>query len=218
MDAARAHLQEAVRLKPGFVHARLKLGLAQARLGDVDGALASFLAALKLEPDNADAYYNLASAYAAKHDLARAADGYAQAVRCRPQDADTHGRLAAVLAAQGQFAQALPEYRQALRLRPDWPEALRDLAWILATSPKAELRDGSEALRLARRACDLAGPPNPRYLSALDAAYAETGDFAQAIRTAQQIQELTRGTAQEGIAAQAARRLELYREGKPFRD
>ena len=204
LDAARAHLQEAVRLKPGFAHARLKLGLAQARLGDVDGALASFLAALKLEPDNADAYYNLASAYAAKHDLARAADGYAQAVRCRPQDADTHDRLAAVLA-PGPVRPGPARIPPGPAPAPDWPEALRDLAWILATSPKAELRDGSEALRLARRApATWRGSPNPRYLSALDAAYAETGDFAQAIRTAQQIQELTRGTAQDSIAAQAA--------------
>ncbi len=218
LEAARAHFEEAVRLKPDFVHARLKLGLVQARLGDADAAIASFLAALKLEPNNADAYYNLAGVYAGKNDLVRAADGYAQAARCRPEDADTRGRLAAVLAAQGKFAQALPVYREALRLKPDWPEALRDLAWILATSPQAELRDGSEAVQLAQRACALVGKPDPRYLSALDVAYAETGKFAEAIKTAGQIQELTRGTSQQNIAGQAAHRLELYRAGKPFRD
>jgi len=48
--------------------------------------------------------------------------------------------------------------------------ALNDLAWILATHPKAGVRNGAEAVSLAERACELTNRKEAGFLGALDAA------------------------------------------------
>ena len=95
---------------------------------------------------------------------------------------------------------------------------LNNLAWLLATQPSAELRDGLRAATLAERACQLTGSTNLWLLSTLAAAYAEAGRFPEAIRTQQKVCDLA---AAQGQAAQAERfqsRLELYRSGQSHRE
>ena len=66
----------------------------------------------------------------------------------RPEASAQH-YLALALDAQGQTEAALPHYREAVRLSPNVAFYLNDLAWILATHPKLEVRNGAEAVRLA---------------------------------------------------------------------
>jgi hypothetical protein len=102
-------------------------------------------------------------------------------------------------------------------LQPNWPVPLNDLAWILATSSHAELRNGAEAVELAGRACKLTGGRDARFLGTLDAAYAEAGRFPEAISIAEQSRALALTTSQNNLAQDAEKRLEFYRAGKPFR-
>ena len=69
-------------------------------------------------------------------------------------------------------------------------EALNNLAWVLATSPKAELRNGAEAVRLAERACELTHYGEPLFIGTLAAAYAEAGRFPEAVTTAEKAEQL----------------------------
>ena len=57
-----------------------------------------------------------------------------------------------------------------------------------------------------------------RYLGTLDAAYAGTGRFAEAILTARRARELALAAGDQEIAAAAARRLALYEAGRPYRE
>jgi tetratricopeptide (TPR) repeat protein len=123
-----------------------------------------------------------------------------------------------VLARGGRAEAALAEYREALRLQPERAGPMAGLALILASSPKAELRNGAEAVGLAERASELSGRRDPQVLSALDQAYAEAGRFAEAIQTAQQVQALATTLKQPLLGEQAAHRLEFYRAGKPWRE
>ena len=71
---------------------------------------------------------------------------------------------------------------------------LNDAAWLLATSPDAGLRDGSEAVRLATHAAQLTSEQDPSILATLAAAYAEAGEFAKAMVTNQQAINLGNAT------------------------
>ncbi len=119
--------------------------------------------------------------------------------------------------ASGRQADAIPHYRKSLNLNPDWTAPLNDLAWILATDPQAELRNGREAVELAERACRLAGDREPRFLGTLDAAYAESGRFEDAIETAKKAMQLALAAGRKEIAEAAEQRLALYCGHQPFR-
>ena len=53
-------------------------------------------------------------------------------------------------------------------------------AWLRATSPDSNFRDGKQALSDARQACKLSRNSDPQSLDTLAAAYAETGDYDSA--------------------------------------
>ena len=108
-------------------------------------------------------------------------------------------------------------YEQAVKLDPNQAVALNDLAWLRATAPQAELRDGAAAVRLAERACELSGGKEARFFGTLDAAYAEAGRFDEAIRTAEKAQQLAVVAGDKEVAAAAEQRLALYRKQQPYR-
>lgn len=214
---ARLHFEEAVRLRPNMVQPRIRLGLLQAQNGELDSAITQFQEAIKLDSNNVTAYYNLGAAYAAEKKLA-AAEEFAHAARLDPNDAELQGRLAATLAVLGRSEEAIKAYQEALRLKPEWPVALRDLAWLLATNPKPTVRNGEEAVKLAEHANAILPKPDPRFLEALDAAYAEAGRFDDAIKTAEKVQQLATVAQEKSVADRAAQRIALYKAGKPYHE
>jgi hypothetical protein len=68
-------------------------------------------------------------------------------------------------------------FREAIGIDPKFAQAQSNLAWLLATSPEATVRNGAEALKLAAKAVDLSQGKDASMLDALAAAYAETGRF-----------------------------------------
>ena len=68
------------------------------------------------------------------------------------------------------------------KLVPDMAAALNSLAWLWATCPDGQLRDGRRAVEYAQRAVQNGGDENAWILGTLAAAYAEAGDFLQAVR------------------------------------
>jgi tetratricopeptide (TPR) repeat protein len=96
---------------------------------------------------------------------------------------------------------------------------LNNLAWVLATSPKDDIRDGKRALELGRKACELTDHKEAHILSTLAAAYAETGDFESARKWAAQAVEA--GSDEDDPNEQLdqlKKELESYRENKPWRE
>ena len=131
-------------------------------------------------------------------------------------DAPAYYNLALARVMQRKFDDAEQNLRQAIKLKPDWAAALNDLAWLLATAPQSELRNGPEAVRLAEHACSLEGTNEVRFWGTLDAAYAEAGRFDEAINTAEKVQRLATAANQKDLVQAAEQRLALYRKRQPF--
>jgi hypothetical protein len=102
----------------------------------------------------------------------------------------------------------------ALAVTRDNFKAAANLAWLLATSPDPEERDGAAALRFAEQAAALTGYRNPNVLDTLAAAHAEAGRFADAVVWQRRAIRLAApSTRQEFVG-----RLALYQTGRPYRE
>ena len=87
----------------------------------------------------------------------------------------------------------------------------------LLTCPKSEIRNGTEAIRLATQACQITKRQNTEMLDTLAAAYAEAGQFAEAVPTAQKAIALAQAAGQPDLAARLQAELKQYEAGLPIR-
>ena len=215
-DAAITHFQAVLQTAPENANAQFNLAAAMNAKGDFAGAAEHYAEACRLRPDDLESRQNLGVALLSQGKMAAAEAAFQEVLLVRPEASAQH-YLALALDAQGQTEAALPHYREAVRLSPNAAFYLNDLAWILATHPKLEVRNGAEAVRLAEEACRLSGGKEARCFGTLDAAYAEVGRFDDAIAAATKARELALAARQQDIAQAAEARLALYRAQKPYR-
>jgi Flp pilus assembly protein TadD len=123
-------------------------------------------------------------------------------------------QLASQSKADGKIEEAIQHCREALDKDSNNPVALNNLAWILASASKPELRNGKEAVQLATRAVELTDYREPLFILTLAIAYAEAGDFSRAAGTANTANALAQLTRQNDIAEKSAKLLTLYASGK----
>jgi tetratricopeptide (TPR) repeat protein len=126
--------------------------------------------------------------------------------------------IASDLSEKGDIAGAIAHYRMALQINRDFPEALNNLAWLLASNPDASVRNGPEAVRLAGRACQLTEYHRTTLVGTLAAAYAEAGRFPEAVATAEKACALASTVGDKVLVARNRELLELYRDGKPYHE
>lgn len=128
---------------------------------------------------------------------------------------NTTVHLSQALAGVAQFKEAIGVLRAAARFR-DAPTLLLQAAYLLSTVPDASMRDGAEAVRLARRAIELRGA-SPDSWDILATALAETGDFAQAASFADKAATLARQSGNEAQAFAILKRRDAYNQQRPWR-
>jgi tetratricopeptide (TPR) repeat protein len=121
--------------------------------------------------------------------------------------------LASQLEGGEKLAEAIQNYRQALDMDSNNPVALNNLARILATANKPELRDGREAVRLAAKAVELTDCREPTLIGTLAAAYAEAGQFANAVETARIAETLSSLTNRKDAATKYSKLRSVYEAG-----
>ena len=136
---------------------------------------------------------------------------FRQVIRLRPTYAHAYANLSKALTGQGRFDENLRVLREGLTRVPGHVGLSILLAEALATCPDADLRDSTEAVRLAEQVCRKTGFRVPQALNALAAAYAEAGRFGDAIQQAERAVALAGSAGQDGLRQQIASRLELYR-------
>jgi uncharacterized protein len=93
-------------------------------------------------------------------------------------------------------------------------QAMNDLAWLLATSTNAAMRNGAEAVALAEKAVAATSRTNKDILDTLAAAYAETGQFEKAVSTQKDAISLIKD---EDSKALYISHLKLYETNSPYR-
>jgi tetratricopeptide (TPR) repeat protein len=216
VDEAIVHYQMALQIKPDNTEAHNSLGGALLQKGKVDEAIPHFQKALQIKPDNAEACYNLGSALLQKGKVDEAIPHFQRALQIKPDNAEACYNLGNALLQKGRADEAITHYQKALQIKPNYLEVQNNLAWVLAVAPQALLRNGRQAVELALQANQLAGGENPIILRTLAAAYAEAGQFPEAVETAQRALQLAETQSNTALANAIRSQMKFYQAGSPF--
>ncbi|HEX8899182.1 MAG TPA: tetratricopeptide repeat protein, partial [Chthoniobacterales bacterium] len=149
--AGRTDQETSSHLSTALLHNAL--GIALARKGREQEAIAHYRKAIELRDDYADAHTNLATALLTKGATAEAIEHFRKATSLPPEEAHSHLRLGMALERTGQTVEAMSEYRRALVLDPR----------------------NSQAHYLLARALDLAGKRDQARLEAARAVELDSG-------------------------------------------
>lgn len=213
-QAGVADVEKALELQPDYANAWYNLGEMRFELGLIEESIEAYDRALKLKPDDADAFNSRGHAHFRLGQIQAALNDYNAALKQRPEDPATLVNRADALTLLGQFKEASADYRAAIRLDDQFGRAYVGAAWMMATCPEEQYRNGELAVQSAKKALELQGEVDYRMQDVLAAAQAETGDFQAAAATLEAAIE----TFPEDQADSARARLALYRSGRPYRE
>ena len=171
-----------------------------------------FTTAIQIDPKNDAAYLGraLLRANADKRDAALT--DYNEAIRINPNNNEALECRGNTLENLGRPKDAIRSYEEAIRVAPGRCEAYISLAGLLASSSDARVRDGAKAIEYAKKACELDNWKDEDSLTALAAAYAESGDFKRAV----ELQTRAINLVGESHRRHLEPRLKLFRDGKPY--
>jgi len=210
--------QNAVRLDPKLSEAHWNLGSLWLDEGETTKGLAELKKSVELSPERIDLRERFGDALMKAGKAGEAQSCFEVVVRADPGNARVRFAVGQTYLAQKNYDQAIAGFKEAARLAPDSAEFLNGLARVYATSRKAEIRNGAEAVRLAERACELTKHRDLDMLDTLGAAYAEAGRFEEAVKVAEKTQAQAEASYHMQVAETERQRAALYKSGKAYHD
>ena len=213
-EAAVANYLEAAKCGP---QGRLVHTEAADRLylrGKLDLALPEIREAIRLDPSQGRDHILLGLIYHEQGKLSMAFTEYKEAL-WRP---DSLGFLVVhALEATGKPEEVRQAYREALdkaiQAKSSSGMMFNQIAWGLATSRSPGSRDGLAAVASATKACELGEWKYPPFLDTLAAAYAESGNFDEAVKWQTEAIEIQKDEKEKNDYRS---RLKLYQDKKPY--
>ena len=150
---------------------------------DYAKAIADYTEAIKIDPKWPGDYIMRGNAYDDDMQYDKAIADYKKALELDPKQASAYRESGVAKKKHGDYEGAIADFTKVLELAPEDSDVNNDLAWLFATCPGAGQRDGTQAVMLATKACELTQFKEANYIDTLAAAYAEAGDFDKAVET-----------------------------------
>ena len=216
-DQAIHELQLALAARPD-AEAHNNLGMALQYQKKFSEAARQYRQALALNPRYLEALNNLSVALFETGQIEEAMAHVQKAVQIDSTRPEAYLNLGTFYKRAGRTAEAMHAFRRGLRHAPEDTRLAYQLAWLLATAPETELRNGKEALRLAKTVCEKTGYRSPGALEALAAAHAENRQFDDALQIGARAYQLADSSGRKKLAGQIQARLQLYKIKKPYRE
>jgi tetratricopeptide (TPR) repeat protein len=215
VDAAMIDYAKAIALNPRQWQAYFNRAAELRDVGQLREAVDDLTKVMELNPEFTGAYMNRADIYVRQGELDKALADYNIALVRDPKVADVYVARANLFIGKKSYQQAVRDLQTAIQMNTKKPErVLNSLAWLRATCPEAEIRNGKEAVELALKACELSQWNDWNIIDTLAAAYAEQGDFDRAIKYQKQVLEMGKFAKDNDKIRQ---HLALYEQHTPYR-
>jgi tetratricopeptide (TPR) repeat protein len=184
------------------------------RRGQYELALRDYSFALVLDPRHPYLHAGRANAHYMLGEYRTAIDSYTAALAIDPTYPAIFAYRGYCWNVEGEYELARSDYEAAIRLGESDAETFNTLAWLLATCPDNDIRDGKNAVQFAQKACDQTQPTPWYMLETLAAANAEAGNFDTAIALQRKVIQAAPSEEKKG----ARDALTLYQSNSPRRD
>ncbi len=214
-DEAIQNYRRTLELDPKNVFAENNLGTAYMALQRPKDAIPHLFAALRLDPSLVGAMQNAGQALEQVGRLEESAAYYHKALAAKPDDPLSRWGLVTVYSRLQRAEDVKTQLQSLVAGAPDDVRALSMLAWLLSTSPDANIRDGARAVALAQHAVEVSKGARPEPFDALAAALAESGRYEDAAHAAEQGLRLIDGSTSPLVQG-LQQRLALYRESHAY--
>ncbi|MDA1214947.1 MAG: tetratricopeptide repeat protein [Planctomycetota bacterium] len=221
-EMALKYLAKSKEIMPRFAPTEQAIGLTLIALGRDDEACEAFRKSLDIDPNYSLSYLNIAIVSARQGKYQQAIESLLEVDR---REATVSAftkevawvKLSSYYRRLGEEAKSLEYDRKVYALNPRRVDALERIAWSLATSSDDNIRDAVQALELATRLNRLHREKSPKALDTLAAAYAEAGNFSEALEVSAKAHDIARRAKNEKLLKEIVKRQQLYQAGKPFR-
>jgi Tfp pilus assembly protein PilF len=228
-DRALEDIEKAIELQPQLASPHLMRVEILAASERIDEAIEQLEELLKVAPGHPELLSRLGAFYAVDGKPRKAIDSFSRVLEA---DSDNFRALLAradVYLSIGEHEDAIADFERAITQEDDDEHLLNNFAWVLATSPDDDLRDGKRAVELATKAAEKSNYETPHILSTLAAAYAETGDFENAKKWSAKSVELAQKALESAESDEERERLKTeleqlqkelstFEDGKPVRE
>jgi protein O-mannosyl-transferase len=216
LQDALPYYREAIAIDANSADAYFNIGWICLAQGLRPEAKAQFEAAIRVQGDHAEAHFCMGQLLVAT-DANLALQEYRRVLAIDPKHTRAMEGAVDILSAQGRLPEALQTARQALSLDGNLQLSLGVAAGILAGYEDPNFRDGKLALEYALRLCRITRDADPRSLDVLAGAYAETGNYDQAVQTVQKAIDQATAKGWQTWAEMFRAHQRLYLAKKPFR-
>lgn len=213
-EAAIADYTTVISQDPPAVDALRNRAIVFTACGQLENALADFNAAIAIDATNAEVFYLRGKIHGQQMRYASAIEDFTESLRLDDTLVQNYRTRGLVHKKLGNYENAVRDFSEFVRRRPTNQWILNELAWIQATCADDKVRDGPKAVELAKRACAESNWKDSSFIDTLAAAYAETGDWKNAVGNQEQAIRLA---ATEAERADRRNRLKLYQNREAVR-
>jgi tetratricopeptide (TPR) repeat protein len=202
LEASAEAQERALAIDHGLVQAHINLIKLYGQLNQFDKAEEHYRAATRLDPGSVDAYYNYGVLLLGAEKYQPSEDAFRKTLEINPYYAAAHNNLGYLLERRGSFTEAEVEYRKALENRPGDHQAHFNLGRLLVNEKKYQ-----EGIKELEKTLAPEDENTPRYLYALGAAFARSGDRQNALRYIRQARDGAAARGQSALIASIDRDL-----------